>query len=225
MATPPISRLIHEVYRAFPTAYTMGTYNRRKIAGSSAWSQHSWSNAEDIGVGTLALGDEVLAWLQANATRLGLRRFGIRRRPALWKVKNHYDHLHVEGLPTMTGIPPLAGGTLPATEEDDMKQGDSNDDVKRYQDALNDVGYGPIAVDGDYGPATAAATLAAQTDIGFAANGAVASAAFMASLFARQHPGIHMQGAPGPKGAPGPPGSPGPPGPPGPSPTSATFTY
>lgn len=143
--TIPIRRLISEVYPRFPRAFTMGTYNRRKIAGSNTWSQHSWANAEDIGVPTLTDGDAVFAWLKLNATRLGLRRFGLRRRPALWRVRNHFDHLHVEGRPKKKGIPPLPG-TIPQ-EEDMLRAGDDTSAdpgrgaVGRLQDLLKSAGF------------------------------------------------------------------------------------
>jgi hypothetical protein len=244
--TPPIAQLIEEVYRAFPTAYSLGTYNRRKIAGSTRWSQHSWANAEDVGVGSLELGDSVFRWLEQNAVRLNLRHFS-GWRPGLWRIPYHYDHLHIEGLPTKTGTPPLGGGYTPISvpEGDDMLQrGDSGPDVAKFQDALNDVGFGgePLVADGDYGGLTSAAVASTQGYIGFQIRGDVASSPFIASVFARRMVivsggGTGPEGPQGPEGPRGPRGSEGPKGAtgsrgpagakgdPGPSPTNATFTY
>lgn len=152
--TPPIARLNAEIYPRFPAARTMGTYNRRKIAGSDTWSQHAWANAEDIGVGTLELGDLVYNWLAQNGKRLGLRRLGWRRRWALWRVSGHYDHLHVEGRPKQTGVPPLPGSTLPIEEDDEMGKPPAAD-IKAWYDAgifgtnPNFVAYWTSVPDGD----------------------------------------------------------------------------
>ena len=55
-------------------------------------------------VPNLATGDQVAAWLTANRARHGTGTI-------LWRVKDHFDHVHVEGLPKQRGIPPCAGGT------------------------------------------------------------------------------------------------------------------
>jgi hypothetical protein len=103
--TPSIARLQAEVFARFPGTTNAGVFNCRKIAGSKTWSQHAWGNALDIKVPNLATGDAVFGWLQINKSRLGLGRI-------LWRVKDHFDHLHVEGLETGGGEPPCAGGSV-----------------------------------------------------------------------------------------------------------------
>jgi hypothetical protein len=87
----------------------VGQYNRRLIAGSSTWSQHAFANADDfhLSIGRSAnaeekaKGDEIAAWLRANALALGIR-------TVLWWVKDHFDHIHVDYWPMGIGTPPLS---------------------------------------------------------------------------------------------------------------------
>lgn len=120
LITAPIAALRSEVFVAFPEARYVGAYLRRRIAGTTSWSQHSWGNALDVGVPLrdsgprvdwggaartvgwgydLAYGDQIRAWVANNASRLSLG-------TVLWRIARHYDHLHVEGLPKHYGVPP-----------------------------------------------------------------------------------------------------------------------
>jgi hypothetical protein len=104
MATPAIAALNADIFRRFPGTRSMGIQNCRKQTGNAnQWSQHAWGNALDIGVPSLTTGDRVAAYLRANAGRLRITN-------VLWRVADHYDHVHVEGVPLQTGIPPCAGG-------------------------------------------------------------------------------------------------------------------
>ncbi len=92
----------------------IGQYNRRPIAGTSRWSEHSWGNALDIHVRAgrtpvsltaksrqeKANGDEINAWLNEHREELGIR-------VLLWWVRSHYDHIHVDFWPRGYGTPPL----------------------------------------------------------------------------------------------------------------------
>ena len=83
----------------FPRVTNMGIYNCRKIAGSSSWSQHSWSNALDIGVPNRDYGNQVNRWLEQRKGRLNIEH-------KLWWVADHYDHIHMDWFPNHTGVPP-----------------------------------------------------------------------------------------------------------------------
>jgi len=91
-----------------------GVTNCRPIAGTSTWSQHSWSNAIDIFFSEYgdtspthqAQIDEVAVWLREHEAELDIRVF-------LWKTKNHYDHIHLDFWPKGYGTPPCKNG-LPA---------------------------------------------------------------------------------------------------------------
>jgi hypothetical protein len=110
-----------------------GVYNRRVIAGTSIWSQHAWGNAWDIGCSGVA-GDRLAGWFRAELS-VGT---------ILWRVKDHFDHIHVEGLPKRTGIPPINTG---AEEEMEL--------IKHIQRALNAAGLTPpLKVDGVWGVQT-----------------------------------------------------------------------
>lgn len=86
---------------------SVGQYNRRKISGSSTWSQHSWGNALDFMVKGSSLaemkknGDPIFAWLNANRTALGIR-------VLLWQVKDHYDHIHADFWAKGVATPPVS---------------------------------------------------------------------------------------------------------------------
>lgn len=109
-----MSMVLAEVQSQIPTVTNMGITCRRPINYSGCdfktlpagarWSQHAWGNAVDIGVPNLATGDQVERYLIRNRKRLGLGSI-------LWRVPNHYDHLHVEGSPRRSGNPPGGSGS------------------------------------------------------------------------------------------------------------------
>jgi hypothetical protein len=111
MITEPVRQIQSAVEQHFEIAYqarslwNLGIFNCRKIAGSSSWSQHAWGNAYDIGVKNLLMGDQVQSYLiqQRQSKRLPI---GL----ILWRVPDHFDHVHVEGIPKMMGTPPCSRG-------------------------------------------------------------------------------------------------------------------
>ena len=79
----------NQVKARFPRVRNMGIYNRRKIAGTNRWSEHAYGNAVDIGVPNLVYGDMVRRYLAGNRGRFNIRTL-------LWRVRSHYDHVHVD---------------------------------------------------------------------------------------------------------------------------------
>lgn len=79
--------------------------NCRPIAGTKFASQHSWpgGNARDI-FGPVWLLDIVAAYLRAHRWLFGIK-------VILWRVKDHYDHVHVDMWPTGVPAPPCMGGS------------------------------------------------------------------------------------------------------------------
>lgn len=74
----------------------------RKIARSNNWSQHAFDNAIDAFAPTATL-DMVAAFLRSNKGPLSVNN-------VLWRVRDHYDHVHVDFWPQGTGTPACAGG-------------------------------------------------------------------------------------------------------------------
>lgn len=139
--TEPCRLFRVEVFDRWPQLVDLGYYNRRKIRPpSSAWSQHAYGNAQDLG-GDVQRLDLVAAWLDANRRRLNIRTL-------LWRVANHFDHIHVDFNPKRGGVPPY-----PTEDEDDMETN------KGIQRSLNAAGFrdqtgAPLTVDGQWGPKT-----------------------------------------------------------------------
>jgi hypothetical protein len=124
-----------------------GVYNRRYIAGTRTWSQHAWGNAWDIGIPRMADGDVLYSWL-LQQRRVGALPIGT----ILWRVPDHFDHIHVEGTPKQTGTPPRLD-----KDEESMKELTAN-----IQKALNAAGAKDkngqsLKVDGVWGPLTESA--------------------------------------------------------------------
>jgi hypothetical protein len=111
-------------------------------------------------------------------------------------TNGHTGHCHISVL--ADNYDDSTPWPVEAGEDDDMlKRGQPQSaDVARFQDALVDTGYASWSKpsDGVYGGDTAAAVAAAQADIGFVINGDIATAPFMASLFARQLAQHHAHG-------------------------------
>jgi hypothetical protein len=118
------------------------------------------------------------------------------------------------------------GGTTMLPIRRSEVEGRVVEDVQFWQIRLKDLGFYAAAIDGDYGPATAAAVLAARQAVGSGAVSGDQIDAHAARQIERQ---IHAldgggergprgpQGEPGPAGPPGPQGDPGEAGPPGPA--------
>lgn len=175
-STPAVAAIRSAVLRAFPNSQliSLGVCNRRYIAGTKVWSQHSWCNAWDISVPAAAginvryaVLDQVAAFLRREKTAGRLPVGAI-----LWRIPAHYDHIHVDGSPKRTGTPPLT----PATHQERKpamdviaELGASGEWVKPFQVAINaaiernSIGVPPLVVDGRYGNLTRAAVVAYQT--------------------------------------------------------------
>jgi hypothetical protein len=100
-ATSNVDRFIKPCWDAFPQLEYWGCYNCRRIAGSSSWSEHAWADALDLHPFTMTYGDQVYRWCMNNRGRFNITR-------VLWRVANHYDHLHVDFDPDHSGYPPCA---------------------------------------------------------------------------------------------------------------------
>jgi len=101
-----------ELKEAFPDLRA-GKCNCRKISGSSTWSQHSWCNALDIrhvdwGYSThpthQAWLDEVYEYIMAHFDELSIR-------VILWRRRDHFNHIHIDGWPKGYRTPSCGGGT------------------------------------------------------------------------------------------------------------------
>ena len=195
MATPAATQLERVLSAVFP-GIRFGRRNCRKISGSSWWSQHSWDNARDIYPPAhisytddreeyQAYLDVVSDFIKANAVELNIR-------VHLWRVKNHYNHIHVDFWPRGWATPPCAGGSprykyqdgsvestarlvntyggstdpVVPEEEDVLRRGDKGKRVGKAQRRLMALGYAlpQYADDEDFGAETEAAVKAFQTD-------------------------------------------------------------
>ena len=67
------------------------------------------------------------------------------------------------------------GAELPTSEEDEMKRGDEGLRVEVMQERLNDLSFGPLRVDGDFGPATEGALMTWQLQVGLEPDGILRS--------------------------------------------------
>lgn len=101
--TPNVASINAAVRYAFPNIPRIQTTNCRPIAGTSTWSQHAWGNAGDI-FGDTATLDQVRDFLRSE--------FSAHIRVLLWRVKDHFDHVHYDPWPKGVGTPPCAGGIL-----------------------------------------------------------------------------------------------------------------
>lgn len=154
----PISDAVHA---EFSQLVSWGKWNRRPIAGTNIWSQHSWANAEDIAdpndLYASPLLDEVAAWLRYHRKVGTVFGDGAKVGTVLWRVRNHWDHIHYERAPKQSGTPPLRPPLIDYQNEETMK----TEDVQRaLVDAGFDLGdYGPNkdGVDGKWGPTSHAA--------------------------------------------------------------------
>ncbi len=233
MATPHIDAIVAElVAPAFP-GLRFQFYNLRHIGSNilRKWSQHAGSepargfygNAVDI-FGDTATLDAVARYLEANRKRLHIR-------VILYRVKNHYDHIHCDTWPMMKDSPwyrpPGKGGklvtwlddektvsdTFDVEEEPVLKQGDHGWAVKRVQEGLNGFiskfapQLEPLVEDKSYGAKTTAAVKVYQKGDGLPETGNV-DGVTMALLMEYVPDWIdaHTGGAQGPPGETGPTG-------------------
>lgn len=115
MKTPNTQAIQDGVVAEFGDRVRVGAWLCRRIAGTLTWSQHAYTevriggpdyqgNAVDIFPDNPAIGDQVEAFLWDT--------YGDMLRLVLWRVKNHFDHLHPEPWPIGILTPPCRGGDL-----------------------------------------------------------------------------------------------------------------
>lgn len=110
-ATTGIKRVWYEVHAWWPRIGSLGIYNRRKIAGSSSWSEHAWADAWDVTDAETVNNNrystqmrEVVAYLNSSATKARLK---ITRVIAgILGASDHDNHAHVDVDPDHTGQTP-----------------------------------------------------------------------------------------------------------------------
>lgn len=180
----------------FPVSFSMGIYNCRPVAGSSTLSKHACGRAGDSGIPTLvggapnhAEGDPLVRFLIEHSSFLGLEE-------VIWAriiydrvspggrvytgVHPHNDHGHWAQTPTASSTLTYAAlvaelGDPQPTQEDSMKQGDTGNDVKFFQKALNawPATDPKLTVDGVFGPSMEAAVVKYQKAADIEANGEI----------------------------------------------------
>lgn len=94
------------VFKEFPSLQNWGIAACRNIAGTSSWSQHAYANAIDFGGSSSTLDDATYYMLSL------VRKHYLPASQILWQgeeqisgssVSDHYNHVHVSGLPLVSG--------------------------------------------------------------------------------------------------------------------------
>lgn len=96
MGSPGVDLLVGFLNAQFPGRWEQwGIYVYRHIAGSSTWSDHAYvsrpnwcGRAIDIHPDTMTVGDLIKATVQKEPAIMNRLRY------VLWRVPDHYDHLH-----------------------------------------------------------------------------------------------------------------------------------
>jgi hypothetical protein len=106
--TPAEQRYAAALFSVFPSLKSAGVYSRRKILGSTTWSQHAWGNAIDVVGGTTEM-NAGANWSFANRANYNIAHL-------LWQGRNminglgvydHFNHFHSDFNPQGTGTPPV----------------------------------------------------------------------------------------------------------------------
>ena len=151
-----------------------GHVNCRKIARTNTYSQHSWPNARDLYHQHYSYSTdprhqaylaEVYAFLVTHKRDLSIRTM-------IWRKRDHFNHIHIDGYPKGYGTPKCAGGTyrmqysngdvvngdpgpefglieLPdkeivtVTNDSTIREGDKGFEVALVQQDMIDLGYDP----------------------------------------------------------------------------------
>ena len=114
MKTPNTQTIVDAVLAEFPQV-RVGAWACRHIAGTLTWSQHSWTegnyegNAADFFAPTIIL-DQVAGFIRREYPELVAH--------LLWRVKNHFDHVHLDTWPQGYMLPPCKGGELRVKHKD-----------------------------------------------------------------------------------------------------------
>ncbi len=117
-----------------------GHSNCRNIGSSSTPSQHAWPNARDLyhknwGYSThpthQAYLDEVHAFITAHFDDLSIR-------TVIWRKKDHFNHIHIDGWPKGYGTPSCMGGLTryqwPNGDVETFRKYQSPDPLNGYPD-------------------------------------------------------------------------------------------
>lgn len=155
-------------------------FANRAIRGSNRPSNHSWGLAVDLNAPANPMADRLVtdmpAWMVELWKSRGFRWGG--------DYTGRKDAMHFEYMGTPDDARRLAGelgGAAPISPPPPaaapaagplLKRGAKGGDVRRLQERLNAAGVA-VAVDGDFGPATAAAVVAFQKARGLGADGVV----------------------------------------------------
>ena len=123
MAVTPNAQIVQqEVSDRWTVRYSIVNCRHVGSDPSRIWSQHAASepqysyrsNALDIFAAVPML-DEIAAYLRADRIRLSIRQ-------VLYRIKSHFDHIHVDFWPKMQDdpdyVPPCKGGTLTVINKD-----------------------------------------------------------------------------------------------------------
>lgn len=194
-AQPGTVDLMRYLMMRFPETGSLGIYNCRPVAGSTTLSKHSCGRAGDSEIPTLPggaanteIGYPVVQFLDRYSTEFGIvlqiydRVIYDRNSPRgrhYGGVHPHYDHDHWEqtvGAATTLRYADYARIAGTGTDQEEtMKVGDTGNDVRFFQNALNawDGTDPKLEVDGIFGPNMAAAVAKYQNAADVAANGEI----------------------------------------------------
>ena len=187
-------------------------YNYREIEGGADLSNHSSGTAIDINAPRHPLGASgtFTAAQRAEIGRILAECDGVVR----WggNYSGRKDEMHFELVGTPVQVSRVAaqlrdqGGVVTML----CRKGDTGQHVKALQEMLKHAGHSPGAIDGEYGPGTAAALLACRKAMG---SSATSGDVYDGTAYMQVHMAFvkrNAAGTPGPKGDPGPQGPPGP---------------
>jgi hypothetical protein len=171
-AEAPVRRAI-EIGQAHGLTLT-STKRANGNSGSDHHVSQTRSFACDLSNGSSPT-PQMEATARAIATKLGHPEFrtgilnvtqGALRAQLIWGTHDHLDHVHY-GV-RVNGVVPVPDG-LPRLTTPNMRGAR----IKRIQQRLNALGFGPLDTDGIFGPATDAAVRAFQQAKGLDADGVV----------------------------------------------------
>lgn len=121
LKTPNVQYIQDAVEAEFGSQVRCGAWLCRRIDGTFTWSQHAYhqenhldpdffGNAVDIFPVSMAVGDQVKEFV--------LDEFGEVVAHFLWRVKNHFNHGHLDTWPQGINLPPCKGGQLQVRHKD-----------------------------------------------------------------------------------------------------------
>lgn len=99
----PIQKIYEFVFAPgrYPGVQSWGVTNCRRTRQGGSWSYHSWSQAVDVAPVDKKQGDKIEREVQ--------RKFGADLMTIVWQEPLHFDHLHIQALPSRSGqTPPCA---------------------------------------------------------------------------------------------------------------------